>query len=117
VRERLVGLGHAVRVFPLAHGSAAILDPSCAIVGIVDDLSRHVIERPMRAAERAGSSCYVLGAPLAGVPLLGPDGAGTFGALSSLVGAQAIALFVGRARNVDSDAPRGQSKVLFDESE
>ena len=99
------------------HGSAAILDPSCAIVGIVDDLSRHVIERPMRAAERAGSSCYVLGAPLAGVPLLGPDGAGTFGALSSLVGAQAIALFVGRARNVDSDAPRGQSKVLFDESE
>ncbi|MEO6834313.1 MAG: SIS domain-containing protein [Candidatus Tumulicola sp.] len=98
------------------HGSAAILDPACTIVGIVDDLSRHVVERPMRAAARAGSPCYVLGAGLGDVPLLGPESDdGGFGALAWLVAAQTIALFVGRARGVDSDAPRGQSKVLLDE--
>jgi glucosamine--fructose-6-phosphate aminotransferase (isomerizing) len=99
------------------HGSAAILDPSCAIVGIVDDLSRAVVERPMRAGARAGSACYVVGAALHDVPLLGPEGGGTFGALSWLVAAQTIALFVGRVRNVDSDAPRGQSKVLLDDDD
>jgi glucosamine--fructose-6-phosphate aminotransferase (isomerizing) len=97
------------------HGSAAILDPSCAIVGIVDDLSRHVVERPMRAAAHAGSTCFAIGDRLGDVPLLGPHGDGLFSPLSWLVATQTLALFVGRARNVDSDAPRGQSKVLLDE--
>jgi glucosamine--fructose-6-phosphate aminotransferase (isomerizing) len=97
------------------HGSAAILDRSCAIVGIVDALSRSIVARPLRAARAAGSSAYVVGDPLDEFALLGPRGDGAFGALSRLVAVQAIALCAGRARAVDSDAPRGQSKVLLDE--
>ncbi len=95
------------------HGSAAILDASYAAIGIADEASRRVVERPMRAAVRAGSRCYVIGEPLDGIPLLGPVVGGTFAALAWLVAAQMLALFVGRARNVDSDAPRGLSKVVL----
>ena len=97
------------------HGSAAILDSGCAIVGVVDALSRHIVERPMRAALGAGSLGFAVGDPVAGVPCLGPRGDGPFGVLARLVAVQAIALNAGRARNVNSDAPRGQSKILFDE--
>jgi glucosamine--fructose-6-phosphate aminotransferase (isomerizing) len=98
------------------HGSAAILDSSYAMIGIVDDVSRPVVERPMRLAASAGCLRYVVGAHLDDVPVLGPVvSAAAFGALAWLVAAQTIALFVGRARNVDSDAPRGQAKVLLDE--
>ena len=94
------------------HGSAAILDASCALIGIVDDVSRHVVERPMRAAAQPGSLCYTVGGGLDGIALLGPVVGNAFNTLAWLVAAQSIALEVGRARGVDSDAPRGQSKVL-----
>ncbi len=94
------------------HGSTAILDASCAMIGIVDDASRHVVERPVRAAALAGSLCYTIGGQLDGITLLGPAVGDAFNTLAWLVAAQTIALEVGRARGVDSDAPRGQSKVL-----
>jgi glucosamine--fructose-6-phosphate aminotransferase (isomerizing) len=94
------------------HGSAAILDASCALVGIVDDVSLRVVERPIRDALQAGSQCYTVGGELRGVPLLGPVVGEAFNTLAWLVAAQAVALEAGRARGIDSDAPRGQSKIL-----
>ncbi len=94
------------------HGSAAILDASCALVGIVDEVSRRVVERPIRTAFAVGSSCYTVGGAIEGIPLLGPVVGEAFNTLAWLVTAQVVALQAGRARGVDSDAPRGQSKVL-----
>jgi glutamine---fructose-6-phosphate transaminase (isomerizing) len=94
------------------HGSAAILDASCALLGIVDDVSRRVVEQPIRAALDAGSSAYSIGGTIDGLKLLGPVVDEAFNTLAWLVTAQMIALETGRARGIDSDAPRGQSKVL-----
>jgi glucosamine--fructose-6-phosphate aminotransferase (isomerizing) len=94
------------------HGSAAILDESCALLGIVDDVSRRVVERPIRAAVDAGSVAYSVGGAVEGVNLLGPVTDEAFNTLAWLVTAQMIALETGRARGIDSDAPRGQSKIL-----
>ena len=94
------------------HGSAAMLDSSCAIIGIVDSASRVIVARPMTGAVKAGSLRYVIGEPLEDIPLLGPSVAESFNALAWLVAAQVVSLQVGRARFVDSDAPRGLSKFL-----
>jgi glucosamine--fructose-6-phosphate aminotransferase (isomerizing) len=94
------------------HGSAAILDASCALVGIVDDVSCRVVARPIRDAGKTGSRCYTIGGNIDDVPLLGPVVDIPFNTLAWLVTAQMIALEAGRARGIDSDAPRGQSKVL-----
>ncbi len=94
------------------HGSAAMLDASCAVIGIIDDVSRQVVNRPMLEAAEAESLRYVIGGHLGDVPLLGPVVGEPFNTLAWLVAAQMIALHVGRARHVESDAPRGQAKVL-----
>lgn len=94
------------------HGSAAILDDGYALVGIVDDASRAVVEKPLRRAIETGAATYAVGVSVEGVPLLGPAATGEFAVLTWLVAAQMLALETGRARGVDSDAPRGQSKVL-----
>ena len=95
------------------HGSAAIVDASYATIGLVDDASREVVERPLRAAAQAGSRCFVIGGNLGEFAAIGPAAGGIFGALAWLVAAQSLALYVGRARNVDSDAPRGLSKIVL----
>ncbi|MBV8117714.1 MAG: SIS domain-containing protein [Candidatus Eremiobacteraeota bacterium] len=95
------------------HGSAAILNASCAVVGIVEDRSREVVEQPLRAAAEAGSECYTIGRNIDGIVALGPSSNGTFAPLAWLVAAQLLALEAGRARNVDSDAPRGLSKIVL----
>lgn len=94
------------------HGSAAMLDATCAAIGIVDDVSRQVVNRPMLEAAEAESLRYVIGGRLGDIPLLGPVVGDAFNTLAWLVAAQMIALYVGRARHVESDAPRGQAKVL-----
>jgi glucosamine--fructose-6-phosphate aminotransferase (isomerizing) len=95
------------------HGSAAILDPSCALIGIVNDASRAVVERPLRAAREAGSQCYAIGGPLGELHALGPEDGSVFASLAWLVTAQMLALWVGRACGVDSDAPRGLAKIVL----
>ncbi len=94
------------------HGSAAMLDASCAAIGIIDDVSRQVVSRPMLEAQEAESLRYVIGGRLGDIPLLGPVVGEAFNTLAWLVAAQVIALYTGRARHVESDAPRGQAKVL-----
>ncbi|HKU68098.1 MAG TPA: SIS domain-containing protein [Candidatus Baltobacteraceae bacterium] len=94
------------------HGSAAMLDPSCAILGIVDDVSRNVVNRPLVEALQAESLRYTIGGRIGDIPLLGPVVGEAFNTLAWLVAAQVLALNVGRARYVESDAPRGLAKTM-----
>ena len=94
------------------HGSAAMLDATCALIGIVDDHSRDVVNRPMVEAVEAESLRYVIGGHLGDVPLLGPVTGIAFNTLAWLVAVQMLALFVGRARYVESDHPRGLTKYM-----
>ncbi|MBV8727107.1 MAG: SIS domain-containing protein [Candidatus Eremiobacteraeota bacterium] len=94
------------------HGSAAMLDATCAIIGIVDDVSRDVVNRPLVEAAQAESLRYVIGGHIGDIPLLGPVVGEAFNTLAWLVAAQMTSLCVGRARHVESDAPRGLSKYI-----
>lgn len=94
------------------HGSTAMLDPHTALIGIVDEASRAIVERPLREAENAHSLRYTIGATAGGVVLLGPRPTAAYNTLAWLVTAQMLALFAGRARGIDSDAPRGLSKTV-----
>ena len=94
------------------HGSAAMLDATCAIIGIVDEVSRDVVNRPLVEAVQAESLRYVIGGHLGDIPLLGPVVGEAFNTLAWLAAAQMISLYVGRARHVESDAPRGLSKYM-----
>ncbi len=95
------------------HGSAAILDAQTALLGIVDETSRGVVGRPLAEAERGGSLRATIGAECTGIPLLGPLAGEAFNTLAWLVTGQVLALALGRARDVDSDAPRGLTKFVL----
>lgn len=92
------------------HGSSAMLDASSAIVGIVDDVSHAVVDRPLATALEAGAQRYVIGAPAPGSWALGPQTGNAFNTLAWLVTGQYLALAMGRARGIDSDVPRGLRK-------
>ncbi len=94
------------------HGSAAMLDASCAIIGIVDDVSREIVNQPLREALQAEALRYVIGGHIGDIPLLGPVVSEAFNTLAWLVAAQMTSLFVGRVRYVESDAPRGLTKSM-----
>jgi glucosamine--fructose-6-phosphate aminotransferase (isomerizing) len=96
------------------HGSAALLEAGTALCGIVDEASRDLVERPLSEAARSGALRFAIGAGPApeGVPVLGPLTAEAFNTLGWLVTGQLLALYVGRARGIDGDAPRGLSKFL-----
>ncbi|HEV3152787.1 MAG TPA: SIS domain-containing protein [Candidatus Baltobacteraceae bacterium] len=94
------------------HGSAAMLDAGCAIIGICDDSSREIVNRPLVEATEAESLRYVVGARMGDIPLLGPVVKEPFNTLGWLVAGQVLALQLGRARYVESDAPRGLMKAM-----
>jgi glutamine---fructose-6-phosphate transaminase (isomerizing) len=94
------------------HGSAAILDAQTALVGIVDAASRAIVQRPLDEAERSRSLRYTIGESVDGIGRLGPIVGEAFNTLAWLVAGQELALRVGRARGVDSDAPRGLTKFV-----
>jgi glucosamine--fructose-6-phosphate aminotransferase (isomerizing) len=94
------------------HGSSAMLDTSCALVGILDETSRDIVERPIREAEEAGALRFAIGASLGELPVLGPETGDAFNTLAWLVTGQVLALCTGRAAGVDSDTPRGLTKFL-----
>jgi glucosamine--fructose-6-phosphate aminotransferase (isomerizing) len=94
------------------HGSSAMLDATSAIVGIVDDASRDIVCRPLAEAADAGAARYVVGAACGDAPLLGAQTGDAFNTLAWLVAGQYLALSIGRASGVDSDAPRGLRKWL-----
>jgi len=94
------------------HGSTAVLDPRCAIVGVVDAASRAVVARPLEAAAAAGAARFAIGESVAGVAGLGPPVGEAFNTLAWLVTGQVLALLAGRSRGIDGDRPRGLTKVV-----
>jgi glutamine---fructose-6-phosphate transaminase (isomerizing) len=94
------------------HGSSAILDASCAIIGIVDAASRDIVHRPLAEAAEAEAARYVIGARSGDIPLLGPATGEAFNTLAWLVAGQYLALSLGRANYVESDSPRGLRKYV-----
>jgi len=94
------------------HGSSAILDAASAIVGIIDDASAEVVQRPLAEAAEAEAARYVIGRRVGEIPLLGPVTGEAFNTLAWLVTGQYLALSLGRANHIDSDAPRGLTKFL-----
>ncbi len=56
---------------------------------------------------------YVFGGRLGDIPVLGPVVGIAFNTLAWLVAAQMVALHAGRARFVESDAPRGLTKTML----
>lgn len=99
------------------HGSVAMVDASCSVIGIVDADARAIVERPLAEVASLEALRYTIGATsIPGVPSLGPEVEEPFNTLAWLVTAQTLALFAARARNLDSDAPRGLKKALVSES-
>ena len=94
------------------HGSAAILDATTTLVGVVDDASASIVARPLDEAVRTESLRYTIGGALAGIEMLGARTGEAFNTLAWLVAGQVLALEVGRARGVESDAPRGLTKFV-----
>lgn len=94
------------------HGSSAMLDASCAIIGIVDEHARNFVNRPLAEAAEAEALRYVIGGRLGDIPLLGPVTSEAFNTLAWLVAGQTLALNVGRSVYVESDSPRGLSKYV-----
>ncbi len=94
------------------HGSAAILDATTTLIGVVDEASASVVRRPLAEAARTETLRYTLGEALDGIEALGPRAGEAFNTLAWLVAGQVLALAVGRSRGVDSDAPRGLTKFV-----
>ena len=95
------------------HGSAAILDATTTLVGVADDASAAIVARSLADAERTETLRFTIGAPLAGVTMLGPRTGEAFNTLAWVVAGQMLALEVGRARGVESDTPRGLTKYMI----
>jgi glucosamine--fructose-6-phosphate aminotransferase (isomerizing) len=99
------------------HGSIAMVDAAAAVVGIVDADAYAIVERPLREVTAAEPLRYTLGSrTIEGVSALGPAVEDPFNTLAWLVTAQLIALYAGRARHVDGDAPRGLTKALISDA-
>ena len=95
------------------HGSIAMVDATTAAVGIIDSDARQIVARSLGEIEQSGALRYTVGSPaLAGIARLGPECEVPFNALGWLVTAQTAALYVARARGIDSDAPRRLRKAL-----
>ena len=92
------------------HGSSAMLDASATILGIVDEASRDIVHRPLAEAAEAEAARYAIGAHSGDVPVLGPATGEAFNTLAWLAAGQYLALSIGRANFVESDAPRGLTK-------
>jgi glucosamine--fructose-6-phosphate aminotransferase (isomerizing) len=98
------------------HGSVAMVDASCAVVGVVDADALPAVARPLRDVAESDTLRYVIGSStIDSVPRVGPLVDVPYNSLAWLVSAQLIALHAARARHVDSDAPRGLTKALIAE--
>ena len=98
------------------HGSAAMLDASSVVVGIMDRDALAIVGRPLREAKKSGALRYVVGTvTVDGIPQLGPQVDDPYNTLAWLVTVQLLALYAARARGINSDAPRGLTKAIVSE--
>jgi glucosamine--fructose-6-phosphate aminotransferase (isomerizing) len=97
------------------HGSIAMVDDCFAVIGFLDEDAAPIVTRPMREVRASGALRYTIGsARIDDIAHLGPEVEEPFNTLAWLATAQLLALHAGRARAVDSDAPRGLAKALAD---
>ncbi len=94
------------------HGSTALLDRACAIVGIFDAAGRAATERALAQALASQALRYTIGWEVLGIVRLGPQVTTPFATLAWIVAGQWLALAVGRARDIDGDTPRGLTKIV-----
>ncbi len=98
------------------HGSAAMVDITSVIIGIMDEDALRVVARPLREIAATGALRYAVGTTtVEGVERLGPLVPDPFNTLAWLVTIQMLALYTARARGIDSDAPRGLTKAVITE--
>jgi glutamine---fructose-6-phosphate transaminase (isomerizing) len=98
------------------HGSAAMVDASSVLIGIMDRDAIEIVGRPLREAQRTGALRYVVGTVTVDeIPRLGPIVDDPYNTLAWLVTVQLMALYVARARGIDSDRPRGLTKAIVAE--
>jgi glutamine---fructose-6-phosphate transaminase (isomerizing) len=98
------------------HGSVAMVDASCVVIGVVDADALPAVARPLRDVADSDALRYVIGSsPIDAVPRIGALVDEPYNSLAWLVSAQLIALHAARARHIDSDAPRGLTKALIAE--
>ena len=97
------------------HGSVAMVDEKVAVIGIVDRDGLQAVERPLQEVAKANAPRFTIGSPrIDDLQRLGPTVGDPYNTLAWLVTAQSIALETARARQIDSDAPRGLTKALTD---
>ena len=98
------------------HGSAAMLDDSFAIIGVVDPDGFDIVARPLREISRSGALRYVVGScDVDDLERLGPQVGEAYNTLAWLVTGQMVALHAARERGIDADSPRGLTKALIAE--
>ncbi len=98
------------------HGSAAMVDITSVIIGIMDEDAVRVVARALREIGATGALRYAVGTTTAeGIERLGPLVPDPFNTLAWLVTIQLLALYTARARGIDSDAPRGLTKAVITE--
>ncbi len=98
------------------HGSAAMVDATSVIVGIMDEDALLVVARPLREIASTGALRYAIGTTtIDGIERLGPLVTDPFNTLAWLVTVQLLALYTARARGIDSDVPRGLTKAIVTE--
>ena len=98
------------------HGSAAMVDATSVIVGIIDDDALRVVARPLREIASTGALRYTIGTTsVDDIERLGPLVSDPFNTLAWLVTIQLLALYTARARGIDSDVPRGLTKAVITE--
>ncbi len=98
------------------HGSAAMVDATSVIIGLIDDDALRVIAPPLREIASAGAVRFAIGTTtIDGIDRLGPLVSDPFNTLAWLVTVQLLALYTARARGIDSDAPRRLTKAVITE--
>lgn len=99
------------------HGSVAMVDAACAVLGVVDDDALAIVAKPLRDIAASGAQRYLVGASsVDDIPRLGPLVDEPYNALAWLVSVQLVALHAARARGIDSDSPRGLTKALVSDA-
>jgi glucosamine--fructose-6-phosphate aminotransferase (isomerizing) len=113
LREAAYQSAQGVAAGEFLHGSTAMLDTRTALIGLAggDDAMGNV-ERLFAETSASGASRLALGAELAASVSAGPPARGPFAPLAWIVAGQMLALALGRARRIDSDAPRGLRKFI-----
>lgn len=98
------------------HGSAAMLDDSIVVIGVVDPDGRDLVGRQLHDAVAIGALCLTIGSVrVDGIETIGPLVDDAYNTLAWLVTIQSLALGVARERGIDSDRPRRLTKAVITE--